>query len=73
MEYLLYGVVLLGAFAGAFLFFRSPTAYIGLGKAILSALLPSIIKAVAPKDLTEEQREKIRMGQDPFRKRQKGE
>lgn len=72
MEYLLYGVVLLGAFAGAFLFFRSPTAYIGLGKAILSAL-PSIIKAVAPKDFTEEQREKIRMGQDPFRKRQKGE
>lgn len=43
-------VVLLGATAGAFSFFRNPDSYISLGKSLLKELYPILAKRMSPEE-----------------------
>ncbi|MBI2719348.1 MAG: hypothetical protein HY245_13220 [Rhizobiales bacterium] len=58
------GFLVVCAGAGAFLAFRSPGFYAGLAMIVARAFLPQLARALAPRDLTEEERERIRQGQD---------
>jgi hypothetical protein len=64
---------LIGVCAAAFLVARSPSFWVGLVQIVLGQLTPHIWKIVRPKNFTKEQLDKIARGQDPFRKRPKGE
>jgi hypothetical protein len=64
---------LIGVCAAAFLVARSPSFWVGLVQIVLGQLTPHIWKIVKPKNFTKEQLDKIARGQDPFRKRPKGE
>ena len=50
--------------AGTFLAFRSPGFHAGLAMIVVRALVPRLARALAPRDLTEEELERIRQGQD---------
>lgn len=73
--WIIVGFLVLVAGVSLFVFFQNPANVAWLisaaVSAIASAVLPSIGKAIAPKDLTDEQKAKIRQGQDPFRKRER--
>jgi hypothetical protein len=64
---------MIGVGAAAFLVARSPMFWIGLVKIVLVQAMPHIWKIVRPKNLSKDQLDKIARGQDPFRKRPKGE
>jgi hypothetical protein len=68
---------MLGVAAASFLVARSPSFWIGLGKVVVTALLPKFLKAIRPKSSTKDQRDKIAQGEDPLSirpfGRQKGE
>ena len=64
---------LIGVCAAAFLVARSPSFWVGVVQIVLGQLRPHILKIVRPKNFTKEQLDKIARGQDPFRKRPKGE
>lgn len=74
---LLLAATMLGVAAASFLVARSPSFWIGLGKVLVTALLPKIIKAIRLKNFTKKQRDQIAKGEDPFSirpfGRQKGE
>jgi hypothetical protein len=73
----LLAAAMMGVAAAAFMFARSPVFWFGLGKVIISALMPNIIKAIRPKNFTAKQLDQIARGEDPFSirpfGRQKGE
>jgi hypothetical protein len=64
---------MIGVGAAAFLVARSPIFWIGLIRIVLSQLIPNIKNMIKPKNLSKDQLDKIARGQDPFRKRPKGE
>jgi hypothetical protein len=64
---------MIGVGAAAFLVARSPSFWIDLVKIVLGQAMPNIWKIVRPKNLTKVQLDKIARGEDPFRKRPKGE
>ena len=66
MDYVLLAVVLIGACGGAFMLFRSPDFYIGLVK----AMIPSLLIALKGRPFTEEEKQAVREGRDPFDKRE---
>jgi hypothetical protein len=49
-----------------------PDFWIGVVRSLVSAMLPSIAKAFKPKPLTDDQKETINQGGDPFKKRRPG-
>lgn len=65
MDYVLYGALIVGLIAGGIIVARSPTFWIGFGKAALLAVLPSIIKVVSPRDITKEEKDRIARGEEP--------
>lgn len=65
-------VLVLAAAAGVFFAFRSPGFVAGLIGIAMQAMLPSIKKAVKPKDFTPEQLEKNRRAENPFDTRPPG-
>lgn len=73
MEYALYAVAAIGLGAGAFIVVRSPSFWLDFGKEVFKRLLPSLLKAVAPKDLTEDQKQINRQGGDIFRRKNQRE
>ncbi len=70
---LLLMATMIGVGAAAFLVARSPSFWIGLIGIVLSQFVPNIKNIIRPKNLSKEQLDKIARGQDPFRKRPKGE
>jgi hypothetical protein len=58
--------VLIGLGAGLFFAARSPSFVAGLAAIAIKLALPPILKAIAPKDLTSEQKDRIAEGKDPF-------
>ena len=70
---LLLMATMIGVGAAAFMVARSPRFWLGLVQIVLSQLMPHIWKIARPKNWTKEQLDKIARGQDPFRKRPKGE
>lgn len=73
MDYALYAIAALGLAAGGFVVARSPAFWIDFGKEIFKRLLPDFLKAIAPKDLTEEQKQISRQGGDIFRRKNQRE
>jgi hypothetical protein len=57
--------------AGCALFLAAsrPGFWIAIAKSLVMAMLPSIAKAVKPKDLTDEEKAQIREGKDPISER----
>ncbi len=72
-EAVLLVAALIGVCAAAFLVARSPSFWVGLVQIVLKQLMPHIWKIVKPKNFSKVQLDKIARGQDPFRKRPKGE
>jgi hypothetical protein len=74
---LLLAAAMTGVAAAAFMVARSPVFWFGLGKVIVAALMPAILKATKPKNFTPKQLDQIARGEDPFSirpyGRQKGE
>lgn len=73
-SFVVVAVVLVAAAAlGLFLAFQNPQFLMALIAAgttyVVTAVLPTVIKAAAPKDFTAEQIDRIRRGEDPFRDR----
>jgi zinc transporter ZupT len=64
--------IVLGGSAGAFLFFRSPKAYIQFGKLVFRAVLPYIISRNSP-EIEKKMQDSYRRGEewDNFKKRPK--
>lgn len=58
--------VLLGLGVGLFFAAQSPKFIAGLAEIALKLALPSILKGVAPKDLTPEQKDRLAEGKDPY-------
>ena len=65
-------VLLLALVAGLLIMARQPTFWLGLVKVIIANLIPSLWKALKPRDFTPEQKDKIARNEDPLRKREKG-
>jgi hypothetical protein len=63
---LLVAAILIGLGAGAFVVARSPTFWLGLSVTAARAALPLVLKALKPKDWTQEQLDRIAMGEDPW-------
>lgn len=59
-------VALVGLGAGVFVATRSPAFIAGFTSLLISAILPAIFKGLKPKDFTQEQKDRIAMGEDPF-------
>jgi hypothetical protein len=70
---LLLMATMIGVGAAAFLVARSPRFWVELFGIVLGQLAPNIWTIIKPKNFTKEQLDKIARGEDPFRKRPKGE
>lgn len=66
-------VVALAAGGGLFLAVRNPTWCYGLAKAILADLLPRVVRALRPRALTPEERQRYREGLPWWRDKPPGE
>jgi hypothetical protein len=72
-DVLLLMATIIGVGAAAFLVAHSPVFWVELFGVVLGQIAPNIRKIIKPKNFTKEQLDKIARGQDPFRKRPKGE
>ncbi len=63
---LLLTAALIGVAAAAFLVARSPAFWWGMALTVWKAALPSILKAVAPRERTQEEKDRERAGQTIF-------
>lgn len=66
-------LVALAVGGGVFLAVRNPAWLYGLAKAILADLLPTIVRAMRPRDLSPEERQRYREGLPWWRDRPPGE
>ena len=61
-----FAAILLGLGGGLFFATRSPSFVAGLAEIALKLALPKVLKAVAPKNLTPEQKDRLSEGKDPY-------
>ena len=64
--------MMVGVAAAAFVVGRSPTFWFGLGRVVLSAAMPKILRTFKPRNMTKEEKDQILTGQDPFSGRLNG-
>jgi hypothetical protein len=65
MYYALAAAILIGVCIAVVMALRSPKLLSELVKIVFMAILPDILKAVSPKDLSEDEKARERRGQEP--------
>ena len=65
MNYAIYGILIVSGLGVAYVVLRSPAFWLGMAKELFLAMLPGIMKAIAPKDMTKDEKGRIDRAQEP--------